>query len=279
MGSLAPIRARAASAPGSVQRLVEHLLADPAATARLTAAEVAAEIGTSESTVIRAAQRLGFAGYTELRMELAGAQPAALLEYDEIDFDDAPADLLAKVAAASSSAITGAFATVDADAFDRAVGRIATAPHVVCVAAGTSAAIALDGAYRLRAMGVRSSFNLETFMQHTDALAMAADDYCLAVSHTGVTNETLHAMEAARATGAGVGLITSFYDTPAAELATELLVTGPTYDGREGSMATRIAHMSLIDAVLIGVSLRDPERSERRMNHWVGAVEEHRRQR
>ena len=61
------------------------------ATSRLTASEVAAEVGTSESTVIRAAQRLGFVGYTE-SADGTGWRPAppSLVEYDEIGLGDPP---------------------------------------------------------------------------------------------------------------------------------------------------------------------------------------------
>src|SRR5205807_4456399 len=55
--------------PGQ-RRVIDRLLMDTRYGAMTSAPELAAEVGVSESTVTRAAQTLGYAGYPELRSHL-----------------------------------------------------------------------------------------------------------------------------------------------------------------------------------------------------------------
>jgi len=55
--------------PGQ-RRVIDRLLADTRYAAVVSAPELAHEVGVSESTVTRAAQALGFAGYPDLQARL-----------------------------------------------------------------------------------------------------------------------------------------------------------------------------------------------------------------
>ena len=71
----APPTARIQSLAPSLQpgerRVVEAIVADRNATVEHTAQELADAVGVGRTTVIRAAQSLGFEGYPQLRVALA----------------------------------------------------------------------------------------------------------------------------------------------------------------------------------------------------------------
>ncbi|MFC9290773.1 MurR/RpiR family transcriptional regulator, partial [Streptomyces sp. NPDC057052] len=103
-GALAArVRALAPSMTRSVQRVAETLAGDPAGCAALTVTRLAERTGTSEATVVRTARLLGYPGYRDLRLALAGlaAQQrsgrAPALTTD-IAVDDPIADVVAKLA-------------------------------------------------------------------------------------------------------------------------------------------------------------------------------------
>src|SRR5262249_52601924 len=69
---LARVRARLPEFTGALRRVAELVLADPASAARSTIVELAEGSGTSPATVTRFCRALGFEGYAELRLAIAG---------------------------------------------------------------------------------------------------------------------------------------------------------------------------------------------------------------
>ena len=85
---------------------------------------------------------------------------------------------------------------------------------------------------------------------------------CFAISHTGATRETVACCTAAREAGATCVAITSFDRSPLTAVVEHVLVAG----GRETelrieAMASRIAHLCVLDAIFVALSLRDRERA------------------
>src|SRR5436189_1673049 len=71
-GVLVRVRARLPEFTGALQRVAEQVLDDPAGAARATIVELAERSGTSPATVTRFCRALGFAGYADLRLAIAG---------------------------------------------------------------------------------------------------------------------------------------------------------------------------------------------------------------
>lgn len=68
----AKVRTLAPSMTRSMQRVAEAVAGDPAGCAALTVTGLAELTGTSEATVVRTARLLGYPGYRDLRLALAG---------------------------------------------------------------------------------------------------------------------------------------------------------------------------------------------------------------
>lgn len=69
---LGSIHARSGDLAASEAKVVDLLLVDPLFVGTSTAAQVATRAGVSPPTVIRAARAIGFTGFTELKIEIAG---------------------------------------------------------------------------------------------------------------------------------------------------------------------------------------------------------------
>src|SRR6266511_1924587 len=69
---LVRVRDRLPEFTGALQRVAEQVLNDPAGAARATIVELAERSGTSPATVTRFCRALGFEGYAELRLGIAG---------------------------------------------------------------------------------------------------------------------------------------------------------------------------------------------------------------
>jgi RpiR family transcriptional regulator, carbohydrate utilization regulator len=278
-GSVAE-RARAASGslPPAEARVVQALLVRGAGVIHASVSEVAAAAEAGVGTVVRACQSLGFKGFQAAKIALAqDLVPLDERPQEDLSNDDEPLDVLTKLAGSSSEALRRATASVSATGLARAIELLASARRVLCLGVGTSAPLAQDAAYRLATIGIDADAPTDVHVQHVRARLLTADDVALAVSHTGATQETLGAVHGASEAGAAIIAITSFTTTPLTDLADVALVAG----GRETSyrveaMASRMAHLLVIDTLFTSLILADPRRARPAQQRVADVLAEHR---
>src|SRR6202008_4033027 len=71
-GVLLRVRSLLPEFTGALRRVAEQVLTDPAGGSRATIVELAERSGTSPATVTRFCRALGFDGYAEMRLAIAG---------------------------------------------------------------------------------------------------------------------------------------------------------------------------------------------------------------
>ena len=247
------------------RRVAQLLLEQPARATFTSVVELAELASTSSATVVRCAKQLGFAGFHELKAvlarELAGSSPPA----ERIDAQpDARLTALAQVTAAGAASVRDAGALVDAGVFEASVAALDRAQRVLVVGVGSSAALCKDAASRFTAIGLHVEAAADVHEQHLRARLLRTGDACLVLSHTGTSRETLAAARAAVAGGASTTAITSFAISPLVELVDHALVVGTrTLAPHLAPLATRLAHLALVDSLVVAVALRDEPRTRR----------------
>jgi DNA-binding MurR/RpiR family transcriptional regulator len=266
------------SLPPSDARAAKVILNDPAAVVYGSVSQVAEAANTSASTVVRCAQRLDFTGFHSLKLALA--QELALLgdpSRQPGGGDDDAENILTEVLEAGARTLTESRGTIDLKEFSTAIDRLDSARRVLFVGVGTSAPLAQDAAYRFRAIGLDAEAQADTHIQHLAARRLRAGDVCVAVSHTGSTQETNGFVRAAKASGACTIAITSFARSPLTELVDVVVVAGSSeVSFRLEAMASRLAHLGVLDALLVGVAHADPDRSAAGMELFTSVLSEHR---
>ncbi len=271
---LARIRAMLSSLKPSDARVARAVLADPEATIYRSVTEIAEVAGTSTATVVRCAQKLGYRGFHQLKVSLAREQ--SVFQREPADRGPTTSPLLA-VTAAGAEAVRDAGALVSAESFDQAARALCEGDRVLFVGVGTSAPLAQDAAYRFRVVGLATDAPADVHMQHVSALLLGPNDVCFAISHSGATRETIESVKGAQAAGATTILITSFLHSPLSDIADVVLTAGTReVSFRLEAMASRLAHLAVIDALLVAVSDRDPVRSQRALDRYADTIAEHR---
>jgi DNA-binding MurR/RpiR family transcriptional regulator len=272
------VRAASGSLPPAEARVAQALLTRGADVIHSSVTEVALAADTGIGTVVRACQSLGFKGFQAAKIALAqDLLPLDERPHRDVAKGDSPEEVLIKLADSSGDALRRATASVDAGALGQAVSLLAGARRVLCLGVGTSAPLAQDTAYRLATIGIDADAPPDVHVQHVRARLLKGEDVALAVSHTGATQETLSAVRGAREAGAAIIAITSFSTTPLTELADVTLVAG----GRETSyrveaMASRLAHLLVIDTLFTSLVLSDPRRARPAQQFTADVLAEHR---
>lgn len=258
-------------------RVARVLLEDPGGSAATTAAVLARRAKTSSSTVVRCCQRMGFRGYRHLQLALAGEVRTQPLHHGDIADADPMGTVLLKVFAAAAHTITEGVVTVDHDRFVKAVRAIAGARRVLFVGVGTSAPLAQDAAYRFRTIGVQSDAPADVHVQHVASRLLRHGDVCVAITHTGATRETVMTLRTAHEAGATTIAITSFARSRVSLFADLVLVSGgPEQSFRHEAMASRLAHLCLLDALYVAVAMRSQAAARRALNASTEVIASHR---
>jgi len=260
------IQARCGDLAASEAKVVALLLADPLFVGESTTAQVAARAGVSPPSVVRAARAIGFGGFAELKMEIARARGTTrfFAPPEALAADATSATVLETAIRAGADALAALGGAVELAAFDKAVDTILAARQVIAFGAGTSATVAADAIFRLRAVGA-TTIGIPDYLSAMIATRLLGPgDVVIAVSSTGRTSTTLAIADAASSAGASLIAVTNQYGTPLAKLADiALVVGGAPLPAQMAAAGSRLAQLVLIDALVAALALRDPARSRR----------------
>jgi DNA-binding MurR/RpiR family transcriptional regulator len=130
------IEAHAATLPRAERRVAEVVLGDPGIAAFATVAELGRRAGTSGATVVRLAERLGYAGWVGLQAEARAGLDQQLRPATERIREDVRGDVLMQTATREADNVHRTLAAVDRRAFDDAVAHLADRSRTVHVLAG-----------------------------------------------------------------------------------------------------------------------------------------------
>jgi DNA-binding MurR/RpiR family transcriptional regulator len=262
------------------QRVANAVLADPGGVAAMTISELAEVASTSETTVIRFCKQVGVPGYPQLRLQLA-AQSAQENVRPEVGGDiepgDSLADVVGKVAFADERAVRETAQQLDVEALGKVVAAVAKAPRVDLYGAAASAFVALDLQQKLHRIRRVAFAWSDVHVMLTSAALLGEGDVAIGISHTGTTVEVVEAIEEAARHGATTVAVTNFPRSPLARTADFVLTTAAretTY--RSGAMSSRIAQLTVIDCLFIGVAQSVLPDARKALEETATAVRGHR---
>lgn len=264
------------------QRVANVVLEDPSSVARRSITEVALAANTSETTVTRFCKAVGVGGYPQLRIALAAdtARSQARTSRDlggEITAADDLSSVVSKVSFADARAVEETAEQLDIATLTRIIDLVANAGRVDVYGVGASAFVAADLQQKLHRIG-RVSFSWsDTHIMLTSAAVLKEGDIAVGISHTGATIDTIEALRVAREHGATTVALTNFPRSPITEVADYVLTTAARETTfRSGATASRIAQLTVIDCLFIGVAQRHLDEAVSALDATREAVGTHR---
>lgn len=264
------------------QRVAKVVLENPTTLAHRSITEVAEAAGTSETTVTRFCKAIGIGGYPELRIALAAdtARTAARGDHDmggDIALSDDISQVVGKVAFADARAVEETAEQLNLETLQSVVEAVAGAGRVDVYGVGASAFVAFDLQQKLHRIGrVCFAWN-DTHIALTSAAVLTKADVAFGISHTGSTSETVEALRVAKEHGATTVALTNFPRSPITEVADHVLTTASRETTfRSGAMASRIAQLTVIDCLFIGVAQQHVDSAKPALEATYDAVSRHR---
>jgi RpiR family carbohydrate utilization transcriptional regulator len=262
-GVLARVRASYSSLPEAERRVADALAVNPEDVVKLPVRALAQQIGVGEATIIRFCRSLGFSGLRDFKLALAAETFAPhRIIHDAISPRDDLTSVVTKVLGSDMQAIADTLAILDMRSFAEAVDAILGASRVELYAIGSSVPVALDAHYRLLRIGLPVTIATDPHMQALSASQLPPGAVALAISHIGRSAEIRTALLRARTAEATTILLTSHAHSPLGEHADIQLVTAsPSSTLRPEAVASRIAHLALVDALSVVLAMKRPDQA------------------
>ena len=256
---LQTIRARYGALTAAERLAADLILRDPGAVPKLSIAEFSRRSGAAQSAVVRCCKSLGYEGYADVKLALASevARNRQLNFAPYLAPEDAPGDILDKVFAANVKTLHDTAEHLDRDALLEMVDRLDRAKHVWIYGVGTSALLVREFYWRLVELGKPVSAFTDLVEMKVSTMNAAHGDFAVGISHSGRTVATIQALELAGRAGADTGCLTSFPGSPITAVSRlSLTICSDEIRYPMEAVSSRIAHLSLIDAVTMALSSR-----------------------
>lgn len=261
---LAKIRDRLPELSGEEKSLAEYIMLNFTAVPGLSLVQLAESAQVSPSTVVQFCDDVGCEGFYGLHTALAEIDSvAASIFFERIDTFDLQ-HTVQSVFDNIRGMLDQTLASLDMDSMQKAVDAISTAEHVSILGLGTSGSIAQEFAYRLEWIGISCEQYVDPHRQLMGVMLLTDRDLAIAVSHSGRTKTIVNALRLARERGARTMCITDFPRSPITEQA-DIVISAVHAENSLGveMVATRAAHLALVDALTMCVALRNRERAIR----------------
>lgn len=228
-----------------------------------SAAEIGEKVEASAATVVRLCQALGYQGLPDLQEAIRTELPSYLTAVERLEQRlhvlPVNGEIPPRVFATDVQNLNRTGNAIAGATFDSAVDLLAGAREIVVVATGVAAAPAMFLAYSLQVLGLhaRAVFDGDVALGVNTA-HLGPGDVMVGISVWRYIRSTVEAMEGAKVNGARTIAITDSVVSPlarSAEFAFEVAT-----DGVAHSLSVT-AMMALVNALVAGVSLKDPQRT------------------
>jgi DNA-binding MurR/RpiR family transcriptional regulator len=226
-----------------------------------SAAALAAKIGTSDATVIRTTQALGYAGLDDLRRHLAdelrlSLSPAARMSRTLRALSGDANSVLESIVDIHQQSLEKLKAEISPGIFAAAIGILSQAGRIVVFGLGPSSAIADYFAVQLCRFGIESLSIKQSGVLFADDLhRLKKADAVVILAYTRVYRELESLLARTERVGAPTILLT---DSLGEALENRVDLVLPVARGNTDWFSTHTATFGLIEALLIGLAAKRP---------------------
>ncbi|MER8372836.1 MurR/RpiR family transcriptional regulator [Mesorhizobium sp. M1406] len=254
-------------APGD-REIGRYIVDNPDQMLRLSTAALAAEIGRSQSSVVKFSQKLGYASYQELKLAVSEAKarewqvPAGMI-HGSIEVGDNHQVILKKLIGSKLLSMQRTIVANSERIISRTLELLDGARRIHLVGVGASSLVARDFSYKLMKLGRNVMHDSDSHIQMANVSTLGPDDVLFALSYSGASIETLRIAELARKRGTMVIAVTGLHDNPLSRVADIRLYTIADEErARSSSITARDAQLTLTDLLFILLVQKQPDANE-----------------
>lgn len=250
------------------RQIGQFIVDNPDEMLRLSSVALGEQTGRSQSSVVKFAQKLGYPSYQQLKLAVSEAkaqqwQAPPGMVHGSIDRTDGYVAVQQKLVAGKLAAMQQTMSVNSEQTVTRVLDMIDWAERIHLSGVGASSLVARDFAIKLMKLGRNVLHDSDSHVQLASATSLGPRDMLFAISHSGVSIETLRVAEIARGQQATVVVMSSMRDNPLSAIADITLHSVSDEDNvRSSSITARDAQLALTDLLFILLVQRQQDANE-----------------
>lgn len=237
-------------------RLANYILEDSNEVINLNAQELGEKVNTSAAAVVRFSKKLGYKGFTALKVDLAKQSSNEKLEtFNTMIIENDSIEVMVKKAEViNTNALNQTYKLINIDVLKNAVKAIKDCNRIYIYGVGASGLVALDFQSKLSRINKMAFYNQDSHIQIVTAVHLGPNDVAIGLSYSGETKEVAVAMEKAKKQGAKTISVTKFNNNTVSKTVDyPLYIPSEEEDLRIGAMTSRLATLAVIDLLYLGL--------------------------
>lgn len=250
-----------ASYTATEKKLADYIIQNANEAVVSSAQALGERVGVSAAAVIRFSHKLGYRGFTALKVDLARDSGNAIMSFDDvIEQQDSMETVVKKVQNLNMMLQDQAYRLLNPGDLDKAVRTLLHGRAIYLFGISGSGIVCMDFMEKLSRINRTVVYHNDFHDQLAAAAHMTSRDVAFAISYSGKTHEVNTAMKVAKETGAATIAVTQFRKTPLSRLA-DILLYIPTTERelRIGAIASRNASLIVTDLLYLGLAKNDME--------------------
>lgn len=271
---LGQIRSHYARLSEKEKKIADYILNNPENIIHSTINDVAEDLNVADATVFRFCKRIGFKGFQAMKITLAAEiiEPIQQI-HEEISESDDERTVMEKVFQSNIHTLKSTLNLIDETAIEQAVDLLLNAGRVDFYGTGGSAVIAMDAYHKFIRTGIKVFTFMDSHFQIMSASQLTKHDLAVVISHSGTNKDTMNILKTAKRNGAKIIGITGYPKSPLAQNSDVVLYTSAEEtEYRSEALSSRIAQLSLIDALYVNVMKLNKEKAKKSLDKIREAI-------
>jgi DNA-binding MurR/RpiR family transcriptional regulator len=242
-------------------KVAQFVLSHPKKVVLASGEEIAQATNTSISSITRFCKRIGFSGFQEFKITLSQniAEPLSTI-HEDIKLGDNIETIKNKITQSNIHALESTMHVLDTNELKKAIECLVTAETIAFFGMGGSGSIALDAQHKFLRTGKKCIASVDKHIQLIYASMFKKKDVMVGITHSGYNKDMLDIFKLGQKNAMTIA-ITHNAKSPILKLANIKLYTSSKETAfRPESLSSRIAVLTIIDMLYVGMGLRIHER-------------------
>ena len=210
---------------------------------------------TSAAAVIRFSKKLGYKGFSDLKISLARSSQNEEEDIDTVleEADDLTT-LIYKACQLNVSTVQKTYQMINEGQLQKAIEYMINAKTIYLFGVGSSAIVAYDFSQKLLRIGKKAIYNTDIHVQMTFAESMTKDDVAIFISYSGMTAGLTGMAKKLKKDGIpSLSITQNSRNTVAKNTTIQLFVPLEEKEMRIGAISSRTASLVVTDLLYYGV--------------------------
>ncbi len=264
MSCILKIEQRKSSLTETEEKVANYILENKREVVSMSVQELADHVEVSAAAIIRFAKKVGFTGFSELKLELAQDPEEKALDFETIiEENDGLEDLVHKSEVLNIKAIEQTYDLIDIKVLQEAIKCLSCGGNIYLFGVGASGLVAQDFQYKLARIKRVAIYQQDAHIQLVSAAHLGPKDVAIGISYSGETKEINIAMKKAKSLGAKTIGITKYNNNTLSKLVDyPLYIPNEEKEIRIGAITSRMTALIMTDLLYLGIAKNDVKQTE-----------------